>query len=315
MPKSSRRLIKPDVWYVVYEKSLVKFVVLKYEFKEKSFAKLYIDDKLSKKYQHLFILRGDSLINLGIKDIPRFGLSSSVINKVAAVKRFYYFPDELPVQRRKTLRTIYRRNLKRRQGTYMKSTKNKIPKPVPTNEVVKAVEEKPIKFYKRVYKKMYNNLLYTRLIPKIYQRGENWVIEDSRVEGLVPAVLNEIFAYYLTLVDYYQDLDSGDDDFLGIAIKLRESHSDKYKKYLKKYHGWGTKPQENPLSEKQAFREFVARGFLPKNLTKIGNGDQHVRALVGDLVYPKIIKDQAEGIAIQMAYGLPWYTGVVINKR
>lgn len=105
--------IKENRWYVVYEENLLKPVCLHYPFKEEVFAVAYVLENMPEK--RTFIITGKELREYGITLLPSKGKHSKA--KVRKVKHDtqtkYYFNPLIPKQRRKTLRTIYRRRNKR----------------------------------------------------------------------------------------------------------------------------------------------------------------------------------------------------------
>lgn len=105
-------VINPNHWYVIYEDNLLKPKVLKYSFKSRFFANQYLTDKQFK--AHRFnILRGSTLIEYGFDKVNP-NSDRALIGKASSYRGINYaFPSELSRQRKKTLRTMYRRNYRR----------------------------------------------------------------------------------------------------------------------------------------------------------------------------------------------------------
>lgn len=108
IPDRLADLVVPGMWYIIWEKNLLKPQVLKYPFRGEYFAQTYADKKL-KNYKYN-ILDGETLINYGFNRAMK-SLKELTDNPRGEIK--YQFPEELSQQRKKTLRTMYRRNLRR----------------------------------------------------------------------------------------------------------------------------------------------------------------------------------------------------------
>jgi hypothetical protein len=97
--------IRPGFYYVVIEKDLRKPKILKRPFRDSLFAYKFI----MKYYKETptIVMKGQDLINLGI-------LKSNALHTPNARGSIRYsFPKGLDPQRRKTMRTMFRRNLRR----------------------------------------------------------------------------------------------------------------------------------------------------------------------------------------------------------
>lgn len=105
--------IRVDRYYVVYEENLLKPVCLHYHFKEAHFAFAYVSENMPDK--RTFIVTGEELMLYGITELPSITAHRKAkIRKVQfETQHEYYFSPYLPKQRRKTLRTIYRRRNRR----------------------------------------------------------------------------------------------------------------------------------------------------------------------------------------------------------
>lgn len=109
----SQRKVRKSRWYIIIEENLLNPIALRLNFKEKIYAYDYVEQYLSKK--KILIVQGKELIEYGINI-----LSSPLIHRKNSDRKYsndtqtiYYFNPELSIQRRKTLRTVYRRRLKR----------------------------------------------------------------------------------------------------------------------------------------------------------------------------------------------------------
>lgn len=105
--------IQPHLWYIVYEDNLLKPKILNKSFKSKVFAETYIEANLWDKPTH--ILYGKYLVNMGINELHKSyrDLTGGYHEDTKSRGISYNFTTELSPQRRKSLRTLYRRNLRR----------------------------------------------------------------------------------------------------------------------------------------------------------------------------------------------------------
>lgn len=109
IPKRTVGEIHTQYWYVIWEKELLKPRVLKYAFRAKYFAQAYCSKNL-RNYKYN-ILSGETLIEFGFVQAYKSLRSVSGEKNKGAFN--YQFPSELSQQRKKTLRTMYRRNFRR----------------------------------------------------------------------------------------------------------------------------------------------------------------------------------------------------------
>lgn len=114
-----RKIVK-GMWYVIWEKTILKPTILKYAFRGEYFAEKYCEKHL--KGYNYNILPGSVLLELGFEKAHRALRSVAGIKNAGAFN--YNFPDELDQQRKKTLRTMYRRNLRRLYLKLIKHGKN-----------------------------------------------------------------------------------------------------------------------------------------------------------------------------------------------
>lgn len=101
--------IVEGMYYVIYEENLLKPKLLKYSFRGYYHAQKYCDKHLSKHRYN--ILEGSILIGFGFDKAHKSLRSVSGIKGAGAFN--YTYPKELDAQRKKTLRTMYRRNYRR----------------------------------------------------------------------------------------------------------------------------------------------------------------------------------------------------------
>lgn len=101
--------IVKGMYYVIYEESFLKPQILKYSFRGQFYAKEYCKKHIPDKRYN--VLEGSILLDLGFEKAYRSMRSVAKIRKAGAVN--YNFPEELSPQRKKTLRTMYRRNYRR----------------------------------------------------------------------------------------------------------------------------------------------------------------------------------------------------------
>lgn len=108
--KSDLQAIMPKLYYIIWEKYLTKPKIFRYSFISEYFAHAFADKRLQG-YRYN-ILPGKELLNFGIthaktklKNVDLDGSKDSLIK--------YAFPDNLSAQNKKTMRTLYRRNLRR----------------------------------------------------------------------------------------------------------------------------------------------------------------------------------------------------------
>lgn len=105
-------VINPAHWYVIYEDNILKPKILKYGFKSKFFATQYVTDK--QLTVHRFnVLKGSVLIDYGFIKINQKSAKALLGKDTKFRGNNYAFPAELSKQRKKTLRTMYRRNYRR----------------------------------------------------------------------------------------------------------------------------------------------------------------------------------------------------------
>lgn len=102
--------IDSRLWYIIYEDNLLKPKILNKSFKSIVFARQYAVGNLSKHRYN--ILQGSVLLDYGYERAYR-NLKSLTGKSSKTAGILYSFPQELPAQRRKTLRTMYRRNMRR----------------------------------------------------------------------------------------------------------------------------------------------------------------------------------------------------------
>lgn len=105
--------IQPHFWYVIYEDNLLRPKILNKSFKSKVFAKQYINSNLSEYKTN--ILYGKDLVKYGFNEFHKSYryLTGKYSKDLETSGDSYAFLKELSFQRRKTLRTMYRRNLRR----------------------------------------------------------------------------------------------------------------------------------------------------------------------------------------------------------
>lgn len=104
------RKIVPDLYYIIWEKNILKPRVFKYAFADdyhaKKFAMRYLFDN---RYN---VLIGQTLLDYGIDiSIAKVREAAKIKQQVIPLK--YALHPDLPFRRKKTLRTLYRRNQRR----------------------------------------------------------------------------------------------------------------------------------------------------------------------------------------------------------
>lgn len=105
--------IQPHLWYVIYEINLLKPKILNKAFKSKVHANEYINRNMSKYRTNL--LYGKNLVDMGFNELHKSyrSLTGKYHKDLVTSGDTYTFDKELPPQRRKSLRTLFRRNLRR----------------------------------------------------------------------------------------------------------------------------------------------------------------------------------------------------------
>lgn len=110
IPDRKVDLIIPEFWYIIYEENLLAPKILRYSFRAESFAKSYALKRL--KGSRYNILSGATLISFGFERAYRRN-STPATPHAGSHTHKYDYPDGLPFQRKKTIRTMYRRNYRR----------------------------------------------------------------------------------------------------------------------------------------------------------------------------------------------------------
>lgn len=111
IPDRKLDLIVPDLWYIIYEKNLLAPKILRYSFRDKLFAKNYAEKRL-KNVTRYNVLKGSDLINFGFKRASKAMSAFNIKSDGDSVHKYHY-PEGLQTQRKKTMRTMYRRNYRR----------------------------------------------------------------------------------------------------------------------------------------------------------------------------------------------------------
>jgi hypothetical protein len=109
--KDDLRAIVPELYYVVWEKSLYKPKIFRYSFASEYFAKLFCERKIEGLSQYN-IITGQDLLDFGITH-ARTRLRNVEISGIGESQIKYNYPDGISAQNKKTLRTLYRRNTRR----------------------------------------------------------------------------------------------------------------------------------------------------------------------------------------------------------
>lgn len=108
--KEDLKAVDPIMYYVVWERVLTKPKVFRYSFVSRYFAMVFCEKRL-KKYKHN-IVKGSDLIGFGITH-ARTKLRNVELDGSKEIHTRYDFPDGISPQNKKSLRTLYRRNLRR----------------------------------------------------------------------------------------------------------------------------------------------------------------------------------------------------------
>lgn len=104
------KAIDPLMYYVIWEKVLTKPKVFRYSFVSEYFAMVFCKRRLSQ-YPYN-IMKGSDLIGFGITH-ARTKLRNVELDGSQEIHTRYTFPDGISKQNKKSMRTLYRRNLRR----------------------------------------------------------------------------------------------------------------------------------------------------------------------------------------------------------
>lgn len=296
--------VRNDLWYIVWENNLLQPKIFKYSFVSDYFAKTFATKYLSNTYYAIF--KG--------KELKQFGLHKAYINVRYTGSREkwdsshkYDWPIGLSKQRRKTLRTQYRRNLRRKLIKLFKNKK------MADKFILDKIKDKPGAFFKKLRKQWYHECLYSQTFREWLINEEGWrLLEvDNAAKGF-QRTMCKIAAIVVILETKYSDAkyDYRNETYVSAAIKLHKEYHQRIDKYMKNK---GFIPKLGIHNAEEAFKELVYRGWLPNSLLPQPmnpKSDFYLKATVGDLVWPNYYDTQNEAFEAQDNFGLIGYVGV-----
>lgn len=117
--REDNKKVAPSLWYVIYEADLRNPRVLNMSFRDDYHAKKFCEQYLSEARYNIIL--GSELIKFGITKVKN--RLSQVVNEKKKNAQKYSFHPELDWKKRKTLRTMYRRTLRRNLITLLNRKK------------------------------------------------------------------------------------------------------------------------------------------------------------------------------------------------
>lgn len=306
-----KKKIMSDLWYIVWEYNIMKPKIFKYSFVTDIFAISFAQKHLSGK--PFYICKGKDLKTFGVLKVD-VGLRYTGARQPGTLPHKYDFPNGLSLQRKKTLRTMYRRNLRRLLMKLLKKKRKKMDK-----YVVDKIEAKLGAFFKKLKTQWYYELTYSKTFPEWYRREESWRIDEiSKAAEYYPKYASEIANILLVLEKEYSDekYDYKDHTYASLAINLWQLYKDRINRYMDKK---GYKPKLGTSSPEEAWRELVYRGFVPYSLLPEPfnlKKDLYIKCFTGgvDLIYPKLAKNENDMALLQQRFGVTGFTGCNYKK-
>lgn len=308
-----KKKVVGNLWYIVWEKNLLKPKLFKYSFVTDYFAISFANKWLKDK--PFYVVKGSDLKVFGILRV-NIRLSYAHKHNQSTLPYKYDFPEGLSLQRKKTLRTMYRRNLRR---LLLKLLKKKNKKMADTF-IKKKIDEKPGAFFKKLRYQWFYDLTYSVTFRDWYVREESWRIEEiSKAGNYYPNDVSQIANILIILETKYSDdiYDYKNENFVSMAIHIWKTYKERIERYMRKK---GYIPKLGSANIQEAFKELVERGFVPEVLliTRFNKKkDLYIGCFSGgiDLVFPKKAKDEQEMVLLQQRFGVRGYTGCnYINK-
>lgn len=303
-----------DLWYIIWEENLLKPKIFKYSFVTDYFAIHFANKHLQDK--PYYIILGKDLKQFGILKV-NIGLRYTGTITKGTLPHKYDFPKELSLQRKKTLRTMYRRNLRR---LLMKLLKKKNKKTMDIYVKTK-IDDKPGAFFKKLGKNWYYELTYSVTFKTWYVREESWRIDEiTKAANFYPRYTSEICNILICLEEHYSDevYDYKNMTYVSMAIYIWKTYKDRINKYMVKK---GLVPKLGLHSIEQAWVEMVYRGFIPSTLLPKNfdsKDSTYIKCFTPgiDLVFPKEIKNAGNDAPdILLKFGIIGCTGIHYPKK
>lgn len=302
--KENLKEVQPDLWYIVWENNLIQPKIFKYSFISDYFAKTFATKYLSD--THYAIFKGQDLLDFGmVKAYINVRYTGSREKIDASYK--YDWPIGLSKTRRKTMRTQYRRNLRRKLIKLFKNKK------MADKFVLDKINHKPAAFFKKLRTQWFHECLYSQTFREWLINEEGWRLQeiDNASKGFQRPMC-KIANIVVILEKDYNDakFDYKNETYVSAAIKLYRLYQKRIEKYMKKK---GYTPRLSIHNEQEAFKELVFRGWLPAMLLteKMDpKKDFYLKATVGNLIWPNKYKDNNGANEAQINFGLTGYVGV-----
>lgn len=293
------KIIRPNKWYIVYEKLLTDPRVLQYHFEEEAFAAQFLRDTATTNRYSVY--KGEDLIDMDIEKCNGMFTHKEFrpLNVPKDIGKFFF--KETPYKRKHTLRVVYNRRKRR----YMW---NKVIADYP--EAGKFLGKKEF-LLKKILKTYFNKLVYTELLPDMKKWAGKTVYRQFRDADITPAQLrlyisvakaihtiNKLTYNPIPKELYFQM------GYLFYKNKAKVWDPYRYANYVMKFK------DQRQVSPEQASAELLARGFLP--VAEIDKPlDYPIQSvnISKKLIYPlKTIRNSHEAWHYFNHYGLEGYT-------
>lgn len=302
-----QKKVVDDLWYIIWENNLLKPKIFKYSFVSDYFAISFANKHLKDK--PYYICKGKDLKEWGLLSV-NIGLRYIGTKTLGTLPWKYDFPEGLSLQRKKTLRTMYRRNLRRSLFKLLEKKNTK----TMDQYVLKKIEEKPGVFFKKLAKQWFYQLTYSVTFKEWYVKEESWRIDEIVKQMVYPTPVTEVANMVLTLEKHFSEeaYDYKNYTYVSLALYLHKHYKERFLKYLKKK---GIKNPINELNHEEAWRELVYRGFIPYSLLRHEfnkKTDIYIYCATPgiDMVYPVKVKENTEGFKLQQRFGVEGFTAV-----
>lgn len=302
-----KKVIVDELWYIIWEANLLKPKIFKYSFVSDIFAASFANKHLQDK--PYYISKGKDLKEFGLLKV-NIKLAYTGKKTIGTLPYKYDFPEGLSYQRKKTLRTMYRRNLRRSLLKLLKIENKK----TMDIYILNKIEEKPGAFFKKLGKQWFYELTYSVTFKDWYIREEGWRIDEIVNAVTYPGYVSKVANIVTILEKDYSDekYDYKNYTYTSLALYLYKTYKERIIKYMDKK---GITPKLGLHEPEEAWRELVYRGFIPSKIAPIAfnpKKDAYILSLNPgfDLVYPKKVKDNTEAFELQQRFGVMGYTGV-----
>jgi hypothetical protein len=189
--------------------------------------------------------------------------------------------------------------------------------------VIKLINKKPVKFFKKLKTIYRSEDFISGLIPELYKEKEyfwievleSYIYKGDPVKGSrVGNILRVLRKHYPSLKYEYRGV-----DYIEVANYIHIIYGKRIDRYMKKQWNKGKfeKMDEPFLTKDTAFREQVARGFVIRNDYDRDNKDAYFvkSTLYPNLVYPQVFKTFEEAYKKRDKIGIEGYTGIHQPKK